>query len=519
MTNLLSRFEKLAFWKIAALSFILGLLFATTFAPLHLVFLLPVCFSAILFLLGLARTKKQAFFVGWWFGWGQFIAGFYWIGVAFTIDANAHAALIPLPVMALPAFLALFPGLATLGTFLLRWRTGPKILAFSSLWILAEYVRGTIFTGFPWNLTGYSWGNILPMLQWSAFVGIFGLGLLTVLISSIPVVLTDAAMPQKDKNRAMLFMSALLGIMILTGYWRLGAETPAPLTNSAFRIVQPNIRQADKWVPKLKGGHVKKLADLSKLPAKGQIRHLIWPETAVPFFLTTDQPIQSYLDRVIPEGGSLTTGAPRKDPEKRQYWNSVQVLQPGQGVTGIYDKQHLVPYGEYLPFRTLLIESGLSRVIPVLDTMSDFSAGVSGSQTVTLPGLPTARVLICYEVAFPWEVSGADDFSWILNATNDGWFGNTSGPYQHLVMTKTRAIEQGMSVIRAANTGISAVIDGYGRVLQSLPLNEPGILDGNIPAPLASVPLYKRAGEILPASLLCLFLIVGLFWQRRPSTE
>ncbi len=520
MNGVTLRLSALSYWKLSGLSFVLGLLLATTFAPLHLVFFLPVCFSGMLVLLSQAPTRWQAFFIGWWFGWGQFMAGLYWIGVAFTIDAQAHAALLPLPVMGLPAFLAIYCGLATLITYLLKASGMNRVLIFSGLWVLAEYARGALFTGFPWNLAGYAWGDVLPMLQWVAFIGIYGLTLMTVLISSLPALLAEKDMPQKSKNTAMLITCGLLAGMVGIGYIRLQADPLPPLANSTIRLVQPNIAQADKWKPDLKFGHVKRLTEMSIGDGSDSPppRILIWPETAVPFFLTTDNNLKFYLQRFIRKDGALVTGAPRKDTSRKRYWNSVQTLASDGSIVSIYDKRHLVPYGEYLPLHSFLKASGLASLIPVLDQMSSFSKGAGGG-LLSVPGLPPAAAFICYEVAFPWEVQTGPSATWILNVTNDGWFGNTSGPYQHLVITRTRAIEQGKSVVRAANTGISTVIDGYGRIKEKLPLNSQGILDSTIPSPLEQRTLYQQAGEYLPSGLSLLLIVVALFRHRQNRNE
>jgi len=510
------RLSNLAFWKIAGFSFALGLLLATTFAPLHWVIFLPVCFSGLLILLKCATNKKQAFFIGWWFGWGQFIAGLYWVGVAFTIDANAHAALLPLPVLGLPAFLAIFTGLVTLATHVTKLQKLFRIAIFTSFWVFLEYVRGTIFTGFPWNLVGYSWGNFLPILQWTAFIGVYGLTLLTVLISSLPSILAEKGVTALCKKTTILLCVFLVSSMAGVGYLRMTTSPPSNTSDTPrIRIVQPNIAQADKWRPDLKFSHVRKLVELSRNAQKEGPEYLIWPETAVPFFLTTNEKLKFYLQNIIPKNGALITGAPRKNPSKRQYWNSVQVLKPNGDFAAIYDKRHLVPYGEYLPLRGFLEQSGIASLIPVLDQMSDFSTPDSTAPSViTLPGIGTARVLICYEVAFPWEVQQEQSFDWILNVTNDGWFGDTSGPYQHLVVSKVRGIEQGVPVIRAANTGVSAIINPYGEIIEKLPLNQQGFIDGQIPSPISGKTLYSSTGEILPLALTFFLFVCGLTGYR-----
>ncbi|MEH6527785.1 MAG: apolipoprotein N-acyltransferase [Sneathiella sp.] len=512
--------RSLTFLKKALLAFLLGLIVAAALPPVHLIFLLPVSFTGLILILGSAKNRKQAFFVGWWFAWGQFIAGLYWIGVAFTVDADAHAALMPLPVLALPAFLAIFSGLATLATHLTRAKSVGRIFVFTSFWIISEYIRGTIFTGFPWNLLGYSWTSILPVLQSTAYIGIYGLTLLTILVSSLPALLADR---HTTKPIGIKFVTAGGMIFILifaAGQWRLYGQTAEIYSEKKIRIIQPNIRQADKWKQHLRRNHLLKTITLSQTDNGFHPDYLIWPETAVPYFLTTSDQLKAQLTEFVPHGGAIVTGAPRQDPLTKQYWNSVQVLESDGKIEQIYDKLHLVPYGEYLPLRSWLKASGLMKLIPVLDRMSDFAIpDGEAPNTITLSGLPPARVMICYEIAFPWEVAKNSQFSWILNATNDGWFGNTSGPYQHLAITKTRAVEQGKPVIRAANTGISAIIDPYGNVIQELGLNEAGIIDGYIPMPTKTITFYGNVGEIIPVMMALILLVFGVYYGRIRSHQ
>ncbi|MBO6825683.1 MAG: apolipoprotein N-acyltransferase [Sneathiella sp.] len=508
MTAVTSWLDRRSYWQVAGLSFLIGLLLAATFAPVHLVFLLPVCFSGLLILLEQAANKKQAFLIGWFFGFGQFVAGLYWIGVAFTIDANAHAALIPVPTLLLPACLAIFTGITTLVVYLSKTTGLARILFFAGIWTLTEYIRGLLFTGFPWNLVGYAWGDHLALLQWSAFIGIYGLTLLTVLISSLPAILAEKGITARYKRSVILIDCALLIMLVVGGYLRLQADPLPSIDGTDIRIVQPNNDQQNKWRGQTRFQHVKTLMTLSREDGF-ENRHWIWPETALPFFLTTDLRLQDYIVPRLPEGKSVITGAARRDPEVKKYWNSVQALSNDGSIKGIYDKRHLLPYGEYLPIREFFKASGIASLIPALDNMSDFSFPEADMYKVTTyDDLPPARTLICYEVAFPWEVSAAQKFDWILNVTNDAWFGHTSGPYQHFVISRTRAIEQGVAMIRSANKGVSALIDGYGRVLAKNSPREAGIIDGAIPAPLQNRPIYARFGEIIPLSLL--FVILSL---------
>jgi len=520
MKSLNEWIQGLTFLKKALLTFLLGLIVAAALPPVHLIFLLPVSFTGLILLLSSVKNRKQAFFVGWWFAWGQFIAGLYWIGVAFTIDADAHAALMPLPVLALPAFMAIISGLATLATHMTKVKSVGRVFVFTSFWILSEYVRGTIFTGFPWNLVGYSWTSVLPVLQSTAYIGIYGLTLLTVLVSSLPALLGDRETTKSTATKAIISGGMVFILIFVAGLWRLNAQQTEVYSEKRIRIVQPNIRQADKWKPHLRRNHLLKTIALSQTENGFHPDYLIWPETAVPYFLTTSEQLKAQLMEYVPRGGAIVTGAPRHDPETKQYWNSVQVLEDDGKIKQIYDKQHLVPYGEYLPLRSWLKATGLTNLIPVLDQMSDFAfPDADAPKTISLSGLPPARVLICFEIAFPWEVVPESRFSWILNATNDGWFGNTSGPYQHLAITKTRAVEQGKPVIRAANTGISAIIDPYGNIVQKLGLNEAGIIDGYIPIPTETITFYGNVGEVVPTMMTLILLVIGVFYGRFQSHQ
>ncbi|MBE7635857.1 apolipoprotein N-acyltransferase [Sneathiella sp. P13V-1] len=507
------------FWQVSLLSFLLGSLLAATFAPVHLIFLLPLCYSGLLVLLARAKTAKQAFFIGWWFGFGQFVLGLYWIGVAFTIDANAHAALIPVPTLLLPACLAIFNGLATYIIYKSRTSGIARILLFTAVWTSLEYVRGLLFTGFPWNLAGYSWGGMLAMLQWTAYLGIYGLTLLTILISSMPALLADNTLSHQQRRRYILLDCALLIVLVGAGFWRLQAPALDMMANTEIRVVQPNNPQKDKWKGDTRFQHLRKLMDISQSEG-GQNRHWIWPETALPFFMTTDDRLQNYLAPRLPVDKTVITGAPRRHPTERKYWNSVQALGSDGSIQGVYDKRHLLPYGEYLPIREFFKQSGIASLIPVLDNMSDFSFPEQDmAKTTNYGNLPPARTLICYEVAFPWEVSAPDPFDWILNVTNDAWFGNTSGPHQHFVISRTRAIEQGVSMIRSANNGISAIIDGYGRILQKRSPTDAGLLDSSIPAPIEGRTVYAKYGESIPITLTFLvFLFSSLLTKRRMTT-
>lgn len=516
MTALNSWVSNLSGFKKYLLAFVLGTLIAAALPPLNLIFLLPVSFTGLLWILGTSTTRRQAFLAGWWFGWGQFIAGLYWIGVAFTVDAKTHALLMPLPVLVLPAILAIFSGCATLVTHMSKSHSLARIFIFSGAWMALEYVRGVIFTGFPWNVIGYSWSGILPVLQSTAFIGVYGLTLLTIFGSSLPSLFGEANTSRKTAAFPLATTAVIFAILYAVGIARIPSSATENFDDATLRIVQPNIPQSDKWKPDLLLEHLRKIVRLSLSEEGATPRYFIWPETAVPYYLTTTKQLQKELAQIIPPGGAIVTGAPRREPVVQQYWNSLQVLGEAGDILDVYDKQHLVPYGEYMPLRSIMVATGLSKIIPALDQMSDFATPDSSAKKVIfVPGLPPARALICYEIVFPWEIASETAFSWILNITNDGWFGTTSGPYQHFAMTRTRAIEQGVAVVRAANTGISAIIDPYGRVPAELALNDTGYLDGGLPLPIPERTLYARHGEAIPIGLVFAFFAIGIVLHRR----
>jgi apolipoprotein N-acyltransferase len=518
MISIHNRVASLSGIRAYLLAFVLGILVAAALPPLNLILLLPVSFTGLLWILGASKTRRQAFLVGWWYAWGQFIAGLYWIGVAFTVDAETHAILMPLPVLVLPAFLAIFSGFATLITYMSGAKSLARIFVFSGVWLLFEYIRGVIFTGFPWNLVGYAWSDILPVMQSTAFIGIYGLTLLTVFISSLPTLFGEADTTRKTAALSLTVMVVVFVVLGGIGNFRVPNSPVQSFDNSTMRIVQPNIPQSDKWKSNLLLEHLRKIVSLSVTDNGSSPSYFIWPETAVPYYLTTSEPLQKELAQIIPPGGALATGAPRRDPVVRQYWNSMQILGDKGEILDVYDKQHLVPYGEYMPLRSIMAATGLAEIIPALDQMSDFATpDKTAKKVISIPGLPPARAMICYEIVFPWEVTPKTAFSWILNITNDGWFGTTSGPYQHFAMTRTRAIEQGVAIVRAANTGISAIIDPYGRTVESLSLNETGFIDGRLPMPLPDRTLYARYGEAIPMTLVIFFAGIGMVLTRRTS--
>lgn len=509
-------------WRASSTAVGLGILGAAAMPPFGIVIALVPAFTGLAWLCERPRWQG-AFAIGWLFGFGHFAIGFYWVANAFLVEAQLYGWLAPFAVAGLAAGMALFPALAVtaanelgLALGLRRWA---RALALAAFWTLAEWLRGQLFTGFPWNLIGTVWVANELVLQTAAWVGVFGLGLLTVAAAGLPAALADG------RGRRPLAQAvsgtALLALLLGLGALRLAGADTGEVVDVRLRLVQPNIPQHLKWQADLRVGHVRRQLDMSlQPPAAGLPKptHVIWAETAVPFNLAGDRPLQKVLGEAAPADGLLITGAPRaagRPGPGQQIWNSAHALTHAGVIVATYDKKHLVPFGEYVPFRSVLGFAKLTQ------GRLDFTSG-TGPRVVELPGVPPAAFLICYEVIFPDEVPGhgGDGRSrpgWLLNLTNDAWFGVSAGPHQHLAASRLRAVEQGLPLVRVANTGISAVIDGYGRLRAALALGQAGVLDAGLPKALAATP-FARFGEAVNwALILAALALAGLAGRcRRP---
>jgi apolipoprotein N-acyltransferase len=488
--------------------FILGALTALAMPPISFFPIVFMTFSAFLWILDCLKLAKkyQVFIAGWSFACGYFVAGLYWIVYALGVDLTKFFWLVPFTLVGLPAILALFPAFAILLTHLSRTQGLAKCLFFSMLWVTFEWMRGHLLTGFPWNLIGYSWMACLSVVQSVSVIGVYGLSLITVLISTLPY----AWFLNSRKKAVRPLIAGILGvflIMTVLGYWRLSDAHPFSSEGEVVRIVQPNIKQENKWNPSLTRNNFFRLIELSALPSKKSIQYLIWPESAVPFFLDENPDALKIIAENMSKETTLFTGAPRRqadsDGKMVKIWNSLLIVNPEGQVIETYDKAHLVPFGEYVPWRTYLP----SWVSKVTYGSLDYSSG-AGLKTLALPQVKPFSPLICYEVIFPGKVVAKSEQRpmWILNLTNDGWYGYTSGPFQHAAIAQVRAIEEGIPLVRAANTGISLVVDPYGRQVASLGLEQTGVLDAVLPPALEEQTLYSRYGDKI---LVVMLLICG----------
>ena len=510
-----ARLAGLSGWRRYGAAALCGALGSAALPPLHLVPLLIPAFTGLLWLLDGAARRRQVVLLGWSFGFGHMLAGLYWIGIAFLVDADRFALAMPFAVLGMSAGLALFPALAIVAAAWPGWRGPARVALLAAAWLAAEMLRAWVLTGFPWNLIGNVWSFTPAMLQLAALTGVWGLSAMTVFAAAAPAVLAESG---AGRGRAAFVALALLLPALVWGGGALRlASVPAPGAETVdgvmLRLVQPNIDQAAKWVPELRRGHIENQMRLSIGPATRPVSHVIWAETAVPFLLDSEPELRAQLAGIVPRGGLLITGAPRLDRtgERRRLWNSLHALDQSGALLGTYDKHHLVPFGEYTPLRAVLGWLGLGKLTV---GSQGFSAG-AGLATLDLPGLPPFSPLICYEAIFPGRVvAGGVRPQWLLNATNDAWFGTSSGPYQHFASARIRAVEEGLPLVRVANTGISAVVDPYGRVLGRLNLNQAGILDSRLPRPAEGVTLYARYGDRMGLFLIVIWVFSALIFRR-----
>jgi apolipoprotein N-acyltransferase len=459
------------------------------------------------------HPAMRAAAVGWWFGFGYFLAGLFWIGEAFFVEAEVFAVFMPFAVTLMPAGLALFwAGAAAAASVL--WRPGwMRVGVLAVALAAAEWLRGHVFTGLPWNVLGYALTWPLPLMQTAALLGIYGLTLLAVPVFAAPAVLWVDAEASGDgvrKAAGVIFAVAVLTGLAGLGLLRLQGGDPQSVAGVRLRVVQPSIVQREKWRPENQGRIFREHLDLSLRSSRGEpdgaagVTLIVWPEAAMPF-LPLDTPVAlTEIGRMLPQGTRLAAGALRVAPAdashaRRRIFNSLMVFGEGGKLVALYDKIHLVPFGEYLPLQSTLEAMGLEQLTRI---RGGFDVGASPRPVLNIPGVPPFGPLICYEAIFPGAVvQGSERPRFLLNVTNDGWFGQTTGPHQHLHQARVRAVEEGMPIIRAANNGISAVVDARGRVLHRLDLDVKGVIESDLPGAVAQPP-YGRYGDWIFFSLL-----------------
>ena len=495
---------------ILLIALLTGVASAFAFEPAGLWALMPVAFAVLLDLISRCKTLWRALLVGWLFGLGQFVVGLNWIATAFSYQSNMPAWLGWVAVVLLSFYLAIYPALAA-G---LAWRFGrgkevAMVLALAGAWAITEWLRAGIFTGFPWNPAAAAMAPT-PLISTAAMIGTYGLSALTVLLGAVIWL--------EVQRKWLPGVIILLATAIL---WLLpsSAVPDDPLAIKSIRIVQPNIGQHEKWRPGFEDEAAARMAALSGRPGGERPRLLLWPEAAVTAPLAdgragTPQSLAAFersraARSIGPKEYLLTGGIGLTSNDGRTIagaTNSIFLLAPGGEIAGRYDKAHLVPYGEYLPMRPLLSRLGLSRLAP---GEIDFASG-PGPKTIEVPGWGRVGLQICYEIIFSGHVVNwqqRPDF--IFNPSNDAWFGSW-GPPQHLAQARLRAVEEGIPVIRATPTGISAIITAKGEVVREIGRNQAGVIDGYVPAAAIKPTPFAHFGNAIPLLLAAIMLVVAI---------
>lgn len=492
---------------------IAGAVSAFAFEPVAFWPLLPVAFAGLCELLDREKRLWRSVLLGWVFGVGQFVISLNWIATSFTYQSNMPAWLGWVAVVLLSLYLAIYPAIATgVAWWFGRDDRVVMIVVLGGAWTITEYLRGFLFTGFPWNPAAASLAPT-PLISLTPLIGTYGL-------SGLVVLLGGAIWLEYYKK--WLPLAVIIGVTTMLWLLPSSSVPPDPLTIRNVRIVQPNIGQQDKWRPGFDEEAWKRLTALSG-PPTGEPRLLLWPEAAITDPVEDQRAEGQALAQfqrtraasLLGPGDILLTGGLAIESRDGEHIdrasNSVFAIGPKGQIIGRYDKAHLVPYGEYLPMRPMLSYIGLSRLAP---GDLDFTPG-PGPRTLDLGDWGKAGFDLCYEIIFPGHV--ADELSrpaFIFNPSNDAWFGSW-GPPQHLAQARLRAAEEGLPVLRATPTGISAVIDGRGNIVKQLPMHIQGVIDAVLPAAANSPPLFARWGNIIPLTLALLLIAGGIVLRRK----
>ncbi len=463
---------------------IAGASLALIFAPFNLFFIGFFSISALFLIINNCQKYKSVFYCGLLFGFGFFLAGNYWIAIALLVDAKQHAWLIPFALTLIPLALATYITLTCLSykyaiNRLKINQTYQKIIIFAILWLFFEILRANLFSGFPWNLIGYSWLFSIALSQIASIFGIYGLSFFAILCFLLPTLFITSSGNKisyvnllKAGKQNQIFFITIISLAVASfifGYNKL-SSTKLVTKDYKIRIVQANIKQNLKWDPQEKFKNFIEHIKLSNKEDIDKVDMVVWSEASIPYAINNDPDLMSALSQATPKEGILISGGIRANNNK--YWNSIFVFNKG-GIKSHYDKHHLVPFGEYIP---------LQNYVPFIKKITQGSEGFSkgdGASHISINQDISISPLICYEAIFTSYAvdKNSKKPDLLINLTNDSWFGNSTGPYQHLAMARMRSIEQNIPMIRVANSGISAYIDPLGRIKKKTKLNDKGIFD------------------------------------------
>ncbi len=474
---------------------------------------------------GLLSKLWDGFKPGFFFGFGYFFAGLWWIGSAFLVESEDFLWALPIAIVAVPFALALFWGGATALARVFWSGDAGRLFMLAASFTLFEYLRGFIATGLPWNpISGAAFFTPV-MMQSASVTGIYGMTAFAAFAFSTAGIIVPGVGNQSRARKFTLIVSAFF-VLTHVGYgvWRLQEAKSEFVSEVELRLVQPNIDQRYKFDKEKEAENFQAYMDLSVSPGKdgknglAGTTHLIWPESVFPYLLTQRRDALAAIGSMLPEGTSLLTGAARAEAatsgSEGFVFNSVYVIDHQGEIVSAADKTHLVPFGEYVPFQGIVGTLGIEQLA---NQDGGFEPGSSRKLLSTGIG-PKILPLICYEIIFSGSLWNKEERpGWIVNLTNDAWFGNTPGPYQHLRQSVLRGVEEGLPVVRVANSGISGVYDAYGRVVQELELGQAGIIDSKLPKALEPT-LFKTWNGKLHWVVFGLFFLLGIFSLRKFNT-
>ena len=527
-------FILLSGWQRNGVALLAGIVSALAMPPFDLVFLLFATFPVLVWLMDSAASEPSTGFFsklwdgfkpGFFFGFGYFFAGLWWIGSAFLVEAEDFLWALPIAIVAVPFALALFWGGATALARLFWSGDSGRLFMLAACFTLFEYLRGFVATGLPWNPISGAAFFTPTMMQSASVVGIYGMTAFAVFVFSSVAIIVPGIDNQSRSRKFVLVLSSLF-VLVHAGYgvWRVQEANTQFVPDVTLRLVQPNIDQRYKFDKDKETENFKTYMDLSVRegeegePGLSGTTHLIWPESVFPYLLTQRRDTLAAIGSMLPEGTSLLTGAARAEAAttggKGFVFNSVYVIDHQGEIVSAADKTHLVPFGEYIPFQSVIGALGIEQLA---NQDGGFEPGSSRKLISTGIG-PKILPLICYEIIFSGNLWNKDERpGWIMNLTNDGWFGNTPGPYQHLRQSILRGVEEGLPVVRVANSGISGVYDAYGRAIKELPLGEAGIIDSRLPTALEPT-FFKAWNGKLHWIIFGFFFCMGIFSLRTYRT-
>lgn len=451
-------------------AFLLGAALTFAFAPFNALPVVIISFTGLLYFVSKVRSMRAAFWLGWWFGYGHFLTSLYWIYNSLLIELSSFWWVIPFCIFGIPLYLAFFIAPIAVAAHYFSYHPIKKVLAFSASWVIMELVRSYLLLPFPWNLLGNTLNASNELLQSVNIIGVFGASLLIALFGSC------------FYTKNYKFITPILIVISLiwaVGSWRLENAHVKHIEKYKVRIVQPSLTEFHMGDDGKKTENLRKLAELSLIHRPNDVKYVIWHEAAYPNLYLPDGNDAHYLSKLSPPHGALIIGTDRyglsRDLNGDHFFNSMVIIGGNGEELATYDKEQLVPFGEYIP-----LKQQLPFLKKVTHGLEDFSVGHNLTKNVEILDLPKFLPLICYEIIFP-DLDVEDDTQWLLNITNDAWFGDSIGPYQHLAMARVKAVEYGLPVVRVANNGVSAVFDQYGKFLQRINLNELAIKDFNLP--------------------------------------